>query len=287
MINITYKCQFCNGPLVLTGDVCWDKPELYIGKCTACKLVQVSDFSHVDKDHYASDDYLPADLESARRRESRWNRRRATRLRELMPEAHKKKALDFGCGHGGFMEQAQGLFRSLVGYDLSVRVCEEHNARGWACVSSVEDVPGDIDIILLFHVLEHLSRPWELLTQLQGYFPRLETVVIEVPNTDEALNSLFNNAAYRRNHYSADHVYYFTSETLRQMVEFANLEILLDSQMQRYTLANNLGWLSNHKGGGQDLWEFFNDQELNIHYERVLISRKLADSVFFVCRPKR
>lgn len=268
----------------MTGDTCWDKPGLSIGRCTVCQLVQVSDFSHVDKEHYASDDYLPADLESARRREWRWNRRRVTRLRELIPDAHKKRALDFGCGHGGFLEQAQGLFESLVGYDLSKRVCEEHGARGWACVSSVEEVPGEIEIILLFHVLEHLPKPWELLTQLQEYFPGLETIVIEVPNTDEALNSVFKNEAYRKNHYSADHVYYFTSETLRRIVEFASLEVVMDSQLQRYTLANNLGWLNNARGGGQDLWPFLNDEKLNEHYERVLTSQKVADSVFFVCR---
>jgi hypothetical protein len=62
------------------------------------------------------------------------------------------------------------------------------------------------------------------------------------------------------------------------------LEVVVETQLQRYSLANNLGWLSQGKGGGQVAWDFFNDEVLNSHYERVLVSQKLADSVFVVGR---
>jgi len=278
------RCGFCRQPLALTGDACSDRPELKIGRCAGCGLTQVSDFTHVATEHYSSSDYFPSDLAAARARERSWNRKRVARVREMIPRAPAMTALDFGCGHGGFLEQAQGVFGQLIGYDLSPRVCQAHREAGWPCVNRLEDAPRDVSVILLFHVLEHLRAPWECLARLQAQFPEAETFVLEVPNENEALQSLFDVAAYRPVHYTSDHVYYFTPNTLRRVAEAAGLAVVVDTQLQRYTLANTLGWLRHGKGGGQDQWDFLNDERLNQEYERVLTAQGVADSVFFICR---
>ena len=110
--------------------------------------------------------------------------------------------------------------------------------------------------------------------------------MFEVPNTDEALISVFNNSAYRKNHHASMHVYYYTKKTIKQIIERAEFEILFETQYQRYTLANNVGWMNNSKKGGQDLYEIFNDKQLNREYERVLVANGVADSNFFICRAK-
>ncbi|MHC4514067.1 MAG: class I SAM-dependent methyltransferase [Planctomycetota bacterium] len=279
------SCRFCANPLLPTGDVCNDREDLKIGRCQACNLVQTVDVSHVRIEYYASDSYLPEDLDQARARERAWNVKRVAYIKDLIPNHASRNVLDFACGSGGFLQQAQGVFASLTGYDLSPRLCQENQAAGWRCTSNIEEVPEDVDLIVLFHVLEHVPAPWIMLTDLQQRFPKAWDYVIEVPNTDEALNSVFQNEAYRRNHFSADHVNYFTSDTLRMVVEQAGLEVVVDTQLQRYTLANNLGWITCNEGGGQDLWPSFNDAALNEEYERVLVSQRAADSIFFVCRP--
>jgi SAM-dependent methyltransferase len=242
--------------------------------------------SHVSTDHYAAADYFPDDLEGPRRREARWNARRVEKLRQLLPDASARRALDFGCGAGGFLRHAQGLFGELVGYDLSARVCAAHRAAGWRAVDSLDAVPADVDTIVLFHVLEHLPDPWELLASLAARFPAVDRVVVETPNTDEVLNALFHSEPYRRNHFSADHVYYFTSATLRRVAERGGLRVLVDDQLQRYTVGNTLGWLADGRGGGQDRWSFFDDAALNEAYERVLVEQRIADSLFLVCTPE-
>ena len=97
----------------------------------------------------------------------------------------------------------------------------------------------------------------ERLEQLQKNFPQAETFVIEVPNDNEALSSLFNNKAYRKNQHSSEHLFYFNSQTLRNIIESSKIEIQVETQLQRYTLANHFGWLKNQERGGQDIWEMF------------------------------
>jgi 2-polyprenyl-3-methyl-5-hydroxy-6-metoxy-1,4-benzoquinol methylase len=249
--------------------------------------VQAVDFSHIDEDYYAAEDYQYCDdMEAERKRQWGWNCRRIDKIKKLVSDIAAMKALDFGCGTGGFLQQAQGVFGGIIGFDLNEKVCSSHVANGWKCVNSIEAVSTDIEIIFLFHVLEHIAEPWGLLTYLQSRFVKAGTFVIEVPNTNEALNTIFENVSYRRNHFSSEHIWYFTPETLRQVVEKGGLEIIEDTQLQRYTLANTLGWLSMNKGGAQDTWGFFNEKKLNELYEDVLVSEKIADSVFFICGSK-
>jgi predicted TPR repeat methyltransferase len=195
------------------------------------------------------------------------------------------KTLDFGCGSGGFLYIARDRIRNLIGFDLSSRICDVHRAAGFRCHDKLEDVPKDIEVIVLFHVLEHIQAPWDLLSALSVRFGACRHFVIEVPNNDEALLSIFTSESYRKNHYSAEHLYYFTPSTLRNVVVRAGLLPIIETQLQRYTLANNFGWLRYHAGGSQTVWTCFNDEQLNKEYERVLVGQGAADSIFFICHP--
>ena len=113
--------------------------------------------------------------------------------------------------------------------------------------------------------------------------PNVETFVIKVPNDNEALNSLFGNKAYRKNQHSSEHLFYFNPQTLRNIVESSKMEIQVETQLQRYTLANHFGWLKNQKRGGQNILEMFNDRGLNDLYEKKLMDQGVADSLFFIC----
>lgn len=287
VVSTDSKCLFCGGSVSFIDQSCSDRPSLGIGRCEGCNLVQVLDFSHISLDHYANDEYFPDDIKPMWDREAHWNINRIERLTRLLPNPKKRKVLDFGCGIGGFLKRADGSFASVVGYDLSVRLCEIHRRDGRKCFSRIEELPQDIDTLVLFHVLEHVERPWDLLRDLVRRFPGVDRVVLEVPNTGEALLSLFGNDAYSRNHYGADHVYYFTNATLRAVAERAGLRVLVNDQMQRYTLGNTFGWLADGHGGGQNKWTIFNDPTFHAAYEKVLTKAGIADSIFLICQPTK
>lgn len=281
--SVYQTCRYCESRLILNGDHCSDNSEILVGSCPACGLTQLATSDHISVDHYKADTYFPSDLEAWRRREQRWNRKRVEKILEHMPNMRTMKVLDFGCGSGGFLYQARDRLRNLIAFDLSRRICEVHRADGFECYNKLEDVPKDIDVVILFHILEHVHAPWDLLSGLSTHFRSCSHFVIEVPNNDEALLSILVSESYRRSHYNVEHLYYFTPATLRNVVVRAGLTPVIETQLQRYTLANNFGWLCHNAGGSQNVWTLFNDEQLNSEYERVLVETGAADSIFFFC----
>ena len=270
-----------------TGHACGDRPELPVGRCENCGLERVMDFSHATESDYAADEYFPVDDAAIYAREAPWNAKRIERCVELLPTAASRKVLDFGCGIGGFLKRAQPNFASVIGFDLSRRLVEAHRAAGFPCVNDLSDVPSGIETIVLFHVLEHIPRPWLLLSDLLKRFPAVDRVVVEVPHTGEALLSWFNSPPYRLNHHSADHVYYFTPATLRAVLEKAGLCVVVDTQLQRYALGNTFGWLHSGRGGGQNGWTVFNEKTFHNAYEAALVKAGVADLLFMIAEPER
>ena len=284
---MTIRCLFCQGRAVPTGHACGDRPTLAIARCEKCGLVRVSDFSHATIEHYAADDYFPIDADAIYAREEHWNLKRIEKCLELLSGAPARKILDFGCGIGGFLKRATPHFSGVVGFDLSRRVVQAHRAEGFSCVNDLADVPVDVDTIVLFHVLEHVPEPWRLVSELITRFPSVDRVVVEVPHTEEALLCWFNSEPYRVNHYSADHVYYFTNSTLRAVLENAGLRIVADTQVQRYQLGNTFGWLLEGRGGGQNKWTVFNEKSFHDSYGDALARAGAADSIFMMGAPRR
>ena len=224
-VEVPAVCLLCGGPVRPTGHACGDRPELPVGRCENWRvfLERVMDFSHATESYYAADEYFPVDDAAIYAREAPWNAKRIERCVELLPTAASRRCLISAGGIGGFLKRAQPNFASVIGFDLSRRLVEAHRAAGFACVNDLSDVPSGIDTIVLFHVLEHIPRPWLLLSDLLKRFPAVDRVVVEVPHTGEALLSWFNSPPYRLNHHSADHVYYFTLTTLKAVLEKAGL----------------------------------------------------------------
>jgi SAM-dependent methyltransferase len=268
-----------------TGDRCHDNPDIAVGRCPKTGLVQLLDFGHVSDDPYRAESYFPGDGAPERERQREWSRRRMRTLRHHLGDISRFRILDFGAGTGAFLEAAQEEAGNIVGYDMNPKACQVLSSLGWECFNSLDDVPRGVDMITLFHVLEHVPEPWTFMADLRGRFPDVRLFVVEVPHTDEALNSLFRNDSFRARHFNSLHLYYFTNRTMAMVLERAGLKVKVNTQLQRYSLANHLGWLSQDSGGGQDQWKCFNEQPLNDEYEKVLVGEGLADSVFILCEP--
>ena len=44
-------------------------------------------------------------------------------MKDFIPNIEEETVLDYGCGSGGFIEQAQSAFKKAVGFDVSDQIC--------------------------------------------------------------------------------------------------------------------------------------------------------------------
>ena len=125
---------------------------------------------------------------------------------------------------------------------------------------SIEKLPrGKIknyDLITAFHVFEHLSDPIFFLKKLSELLTKEGEIIIEVPNSDDALLTLYENIDFSNFTYWSQHLFLFNNKTIELLVRKAGLKLNWLKQIQRYPLSNHLYWLSKGKPGGHKVWSF-------------------------------
>ena len=110
-----------------------------------------------------------------------------TLQRAKLVEAAKAsgRLLDYGAGAGGFARFMAGRGFEAVGlepYSLGTTLEETNLRLVRAPLSSVKASLGKFDVITMWHVLEHLERPVELLTDLRSMLAPGGVLVVSVPN---------------------------------------------------------------------------------------------------------
>ena len=130
-----------------------------------------------------------------------------------------------------------------------------------------------------FHVFEHLKEPLKILNDLMPHVSEKGEIIIEVPNCDDALLSYFNSDAFSNFTYWSQHLFLFNEKTLTDLVKKANYKINYINQVQRYPLSNHLYWLSKALPNGQSKYSIFNNEKLNVEYEKVLKNEKICDTL--------
>ena len=281
-----FNCRVCNGSTSYFYHAILERPQIKVVKCKNCNLVQLSSTAHISAGYYESDEYFGENLESKLVNEKSWNLKRLELISKNLIQNEKKVALDLGCGPGGFLEVGEGLFEKLYGFDLSARMRKWNTENNRLVLDNLNNVE-NINVVMLFHVLEHIKKPLEFLNDIKKNFINLETIIIEVPNNNELLISKVDNKRYKNNHYSLDHLNYFNSETLNALLNMSSLKVLHETQYQRYRLGNTIGWLEYGKGGYQNYFREYNDPNFHELYESYLVSRKIADTIFIIASLKK
>jgi len=273
------KCYLCNSDesRVRNGQV-RDAPELAILECAECGLVTLSSFEHMQPGFYEKsgmhgDEPIPMDawLKMTERDDQR-------RYEMLRAQMANKKVLDFGCGAGGFLMKAQHCAEKVAGIEPELRV-QAHWQDKLTIYPGVEFSGGGYDLITAFHVVEHLPDPVAMLSTLAAKLAVNGRMVIEVPNSDDALLPLFDCAPFQSFTYWSQHLFLFNAETLRMLCKRTGLGITSIQQYQRYPLSNHLHWLSQGKPGGHQRWVFLDSTELTAAYSGALAAIGKCDTL--------
>jgi SAM-dependent methyltransferase len=124
-----------------------------------------------------------------------------------------RRAIDLGCGNGGFLRALSKAFQGweLFGLELDGRSRDlMRSIPGFVDLieGDVETLAGTFDFISMIHALEHFTDPGATLERLRRHLTPGGMIFIEIPNVQENPFDLL----------IADHVSHFAPHTLEAML---------------------------------------------------------------------
>ncbi len=145
------------------------------------------------------------------------------------------RVLDVGCGGGAFLRAAQQRGWEAAGTDIELETeAKSSGARLWAGTLESIDFGGEqFDALRFHHVLEHTANPLAELGSARGLLRPQGVLYLSVPNL-AGLSPRLKNWQSRLGlkarpwrHYAAlHHLWFFTPETLRRVVERAGFDVV-------------------------------------------------------------
>ncbi len=178
-------CPICNTP---PDDSC---EEFALVKCHACDITwtfignEIDSSALYEDEVYAVVDNRKSIFEKIIFREAR---KVIHTVNKLKGRSKKLKVLDFGCGKGQFLLQTKSSGWDSLGVETSeprAAFAREkyHLNINTETYSSGKIGSAEFDVITLFHVLEHLPKPLDLVKELTGENLKQNGIlIIEVPN---------------------------------------------------------------------------------------------------------
>ena len=264
-----------------TGSV-RDNPDIDILECSDCGLVYLSSLKHIQDGHYEEsgmhDDEVP-DIDNWLQETEFDDKRRYDFVKEKITN---KNVLDFGCGVGGFLRMAKQSASNVSGVELERALQSSFQERKLNVFSNLKEAQEEsekYDIITAFHVVEHLQDPKETLKDLSQLLTENGEMILEVPNSDDALLTLYESKDFQNFTYWSQHLFLFNTKTMAELIEQTGLKLNWIKHIQRYPLSNHLYWLSKGNPGGQKDWSFLDNDKLAVEYEKQLASIGKTDTL--------
>jgi hypothetical protein len=95
----------------------------------------------------------------------------------------------------------------------------------------------------------------------------------------DVLISFYKVPAFRSFYWNYAHLFYFSLETLKLLLQSAGYEIIKLIPIQRYDFSNHLQWMLEGKPGGSGKYSSVFDKEFDKCYNNVLAKNMLTDTI--------
>ena len=203
-----------------------------------------------------------------------------------LPLVYGRSVLDFGCGAGGFLKAIRAEALSLQGIELQESYREALNSLGIPCLSELSDVEVPVDVATMFHVLEHLPDPLQVLRQIHNVLTPIDGVlIVEVPHARDLLIGRAQCQEFLDFTLWSQHLVLHTRDSLSRLLVAAGFTEVFVEGIQRYGLANHLTWLSKGlPGGHKGPLAALETPELRASYEAALAAADCTDTLIAIAR---
>ncbi len=152
------------------------------------------------------------------------------------------RLLDYGAGSGAFARFMAGRGFEAVGlepYSLGTTVEEPNLRLVRAPLAKVKESLGKFDVITMWHVLEHLEHPVELLADLKSMLAPGGVLVVSVPNFASWQSEIFKGGWFHLD--PPRHLIQFEPSTLEDCLRRAGFAVA--SQIPFLPEYGTSGWI--------------------------------------------
>lgn len=261
-----------------------DLPESRIIECEDCKNIAY-DSSALSSINYAkgSMHQHPDGIPSKPTKPTNYNSRRLIVLQELKREYGLKTLLDFGSGNGDFANAAKDAGFDVTCYEIDTTIAKSPFYESIKLFHSFDEVSTtEYDLVTLFHVIEHVDDPRKILSEAHQILNSKGLLIIETPNSQDALTSKFRIKSYTDWIYWSHHPLLYSQDGLMATISQNGFKVRSSQLMQRYELDNHLGWIIDGTPGGHLRYEQEVSAELKKKYAEKLREDGLSDTLFLV-----
>lgn len=206
-----------------------DKAVYHIKLCKRCGLARTFPFPEKIEIvlSYGRGAYNPAKKLCAKVLEVLIKVSERTKLRRLSRLTQGKSLLDIGSGKGRFVRVASDQHWNAYGYEPYQEASVPHKYRDRFFGGCLDDLPlkeGSIDVLTMWHVLEHIPDPLAILRSVRKYLKDGGVLVLAVPN----VQSLLAKAA-KRWWYHLDvprHLWHFSPKSVSTILTSTGYEVI-------------------------------------------------------------
>ena len=274
------KCYLCHNILfdhIKKG--VRDNAKLNVLKCNNCGLVTLDSFSHISDNFYEE-----SRMHASKIKITSWLKETENddmrRFLFLNKKIKNKTILDFGSGNGNFLLKSKNIAKKIYGVEPEKQFKSFFKEMELNVFRCLDEIPNSkFDLITAFHVFEHLKDPLDVLKRFKPFLKTKGEIIIEVPNSDDALLSLYNSNSFSDFTYWSQHLFLFNESTLEDLIIKAGFKVNFIKQIQRYPLSNHLYWLSKNLPNGQNILTVFNNKSLIREYTKILEKEKICDTL--------
>jgi len=202
--------------------------------------------------------------------------------------SRRQTVLEIGSASGFFLHALKGRVASVCGVEPHADYAAFARRKGVPTVAGLGHVgERKFDLVCMYYVLEHIKDPHGFLTHisklLRGKGAKL---VIEVPNAEEALVSLYRSKAYDEFVWQRAHCSYFSHPVLERLLRQHGFKPR-SIPVQRYDLSNHMVWLGEGRPGGLGRYREVFSEALEREYKDSLKRRWICDSILVIAEAGR
>jgi 2-polyprenyl-3-methyl-5-hydroxy-6-metoxy-1,4-benzoquinol methylase len=284
-MKLNLNCYLCGAdkPTVIRTKL-RDIDNVMVLQCQSCGLVFLSSFDHINNTFYQKSmmhGINKPDFDKWADETLKDDMRRFSALKNNMIN---KKVLDFGAGNCNFILKTKQIADEAYAIELDESI-HKHCSKLLKSLNinlyhTLNELPSiKFDVITMFHVIEHLIDPRPILSKLHELLADNGRIIIETPNSKDALLSIYKCEAFADFTYWGCHVFLYDENTLSTLMKQCGFINGNTWQIQRYNMANHLYWLSMGKPGGDKVFKDLSNEIQDKEYEKILKELGTCDTL--------